>query len=117
MTKTIKMFDYIYMNYIQKMTKHIPKYLLVLFVVIMVFNIVTYFFSPGIKEAHKGSDRKLGRYVVKTDKTIKRLKRAVKGNTKHRGNMRHKMDINRQQTWKKGSDIKPDDYVSVPYRR
>ncbi len=102
------------MNYIQKMTKHMPKYLLVFFVVIMVFNIVTYFFSPGIKEAHKGSARKLDRYITENDKSIKKLKRAVIGNSKARGYKRHKIDINNQLNWKKGSDIKPNDYVPVP---
>ena len=105
------------MNYIQKMTKHMPKYLLVFFVVIMVFNIVTYFFSPGIKEAHKGSARKLDRYIKGNDKKLKRLGRKVSKNAKHGKSYAHKMDINRQQTWKKGSDIKPDDLVSVPYKR
>ena len=47
------------MNSLQKLTRHIPKYLLVFFVVIIVFNIVTYFFYPGIKEGHKSSDKKL----------------------------------------------------------
>jgi len=94
------------MNSLQKLTRHIPKYLLVFFVVIIVFNIVTYFFYPGIKEGHKSSNKK----IKKLDERVERsVKNTVRGLMMHTSNTKDPHG----RTLKKGSDVKPSDWVSV----
>ena len=101
------------MNSLQKLTRHIPKYLLVFFVVIIVFNIVTYFFYPGIKEGHKSSNKKIKKLDEKIEKLDERVATSVKNTV--RGLMMHTSNTKdpHGRTLKKGSDVKPSDWVSV----
>jgi hypothetical protein len=104
------------MNSLQKLTRHIPKYLFVFFVAIIVFNIVTYFFYPGIKEGHKSSNKKIKKLdekIKKLDEKTKNLDEKTKRSVKQLKRGVYNMIDPHGRTLKKGSDVKPSDWVSV----
>ena len=41
------------MNQIQKMTRNVPKFLIIFFIALLSFNIISYLFTPGLKESMK----------------------------------------------------------------
>ena len=77
------------MNQIQKMTRNVPKFLIFFFIALLSFNIITYLFTPGLKEsmkynnsiieAHsKNGERKLNRRLRQIEDSGKSMKRNIK---------------------------------------
>ena len=88
------------MNQIQKMTRNVPKFLIFFFIALLSFNIISYLFTPGLKESMtEGDIQFLNDRISKLDN-----KYSIQ------------VDQNKSQrdfSLVKGSDVKRDDIVMV----
>ena len=77
------------MNQIQKMTRNVPKFLIFFFIALLSFNILSYLFTPGLKENMKYNNsiieghskdgkRKLNRRLRQIEESEARMKRNIK---------------------------------------
>jgi hypothetical protein len=46
------------MKFARSLTRNMPKYLIVFFGLLLVFNVFAFFLTPGIKEGHEGKEKK-----------------------------------------------------------
>tara|TARA_B100002019_G_scaffold276018_1_gene274447 strand:- start:1649 stop:1954 length:306 start_codon:yes stop_codon:yes gene_type:complete len=96
------------MKFARSLTRNMPKYLIVFFGLLLVFNVFAFFLTPGIKEGHgKKGKKKLEIENRHMKNQLRQAGRLVNNNK----NMIHQlMDITEP---KAGKDVKNDDRVIV----
>jgi hypothetical protein len=83
------------MKFARSLTRNMPKYLIVFFGLLLVFNVFAFFLTPGIKEGHEGKEKK------KLDDKFREMGDVVRQN----------YQLVQQMIVKKGKDVKTDDLV------
>lgn len=83
------------MKFARSLTRNMPKYLIVFFGLLLVFNVFAFFLTPGIKEGHKGEEKK------KLENELRKMKDVVRQN----------YQLTQHMNAKKGKDVKADDIV------
>lgn len=88
------------MNQIQKMTRNVPKFLIFFFIALLSFNIISYLFTPGLKESMTEGD------IQFLNDRIRKL------------DSKYSIQMNQNKSQNdfslvKGSDVKRDDIVMV----
>lgn len=70
------------MKFARSLTRNMPKYLIVFFGLLLVFNVFAFFLTPGIKEGHEGKEKKkLKKKLIKMDEYSNAMQRKVKDNS------------------------------------
>tara|TARA_Y100000389_G_C16976584_1_gene278237 strand:+ start:139 stop:462 length:324 start_codon:yes stop_codon:yes gene_type:complete len=103
------------MKFARSLTRNMPKYLIVFFGLLLIFNVFAFFLTPGIKEGHgrngkKGINRRFN--SIKND--IKGIKNMINLNKLNTDN--NKRDYQRLQSRlsvKKGQNVNADTDVFV----
>ena len=103
------------MKFARSLTRNMPKYLIVFFGLLLVFNVFAFFLTPGIKEGHgkkgkKGINRRF-KSVNKDIKSIKNMINLNKLNTDN--NTRDYQRLKSRLSVKKGQNVNADTGVFV----
>jgi len=83
------------MKFARSLTRNMPKYLIVFFGLLLVFNVFAFFLTPGLKEGHTGKNKK------KVNRKLKNLRKDVNSNQKINRGLKDKLDL---ITSKKGGE-------------
>ena len=102
------------MKFARSLTRNMPKYLIVFFGLLLVFNVFAFFLTPGIKEGHEGKEKKkLDKKLEQIDQNRMKqdgLRAKVKDNEIINGMF---MKFITAIDPKPGKDVKADDIVAV----
>jgi hypothetical protein len=103
------------MKFARSLTRNMPKYLIVFFGLLLVFNVFAFFLTPGIKEGHgRNGKRGINRRFKSVKKDIKNIKGMInlnKLNTEN--NKRDHQRLKSRLSVKKGQNVDADTGVFV----